>query len=579
MSITRRLSARRGSTTAADPYAKNAHLNCESSSILTIVRVASPPATPAPAAEAPRRAHRRIGSNPNSPLASPSNPEPPSGRLSFAFSSFAAPHQQQSSHPPRPASPNRSPSTSTFANKPRLTPDQLLEVAKQATNPRYVAPSHSFTSGPSHSPVISARSSSPQQPPLPTVVPATFTPLPPDVYLPFLDRPAEVKALLSFPPSSKLFSLLAQTFPKNVPPRESDALPINTADWTFADLSHWLNETTREEASDAFWVQTARRCILLHSELIWERLKGALGVPPELDVEYTEAEYNDVFEDDDEEESDGSTKHLDEWEPALDSPLKSSPNVSRHTSIVHSSSSTPGIITELPTPSSDYFTYSPIESSNIIIEPVLASVESAHPPPLSLPASLSAETAGLGDIGEEDEENEDSTPKEEPPPAQLHGLRICTPASPMPSLPSPVIRSATTGAPMRSPSFSARAHSPTFARSSSRNSLNRSGSFGSVHSLGSERDVPYDPVADRAPGNPIFPSNFARLALGPTLAANNPALRSPPLPPQSRYTGVRRSSSTRSDRGNRFRRSWAGGDEYAITVASSSAGGSVRDEA
>lgn len=29
----------------------------------------------------------------------------------------------------------------------------------------------------------------------------------------------------------------------------------------------------------------------------------------------------------------------------------------------------------------------------------------------------------------------------------------------------------------------------------------------------------YDPVGDRGPGNPLFPSNFARLALGPTLSA------------------------------------------------------------
>lgn len=29
----------------------------------------------------------------------------------------------------------------------------------------------------------------------------------------------------------------------------------------------------------------------------------------------------------------------------------------------------------------------------------------------------------------------------------------------------------------------------------------------------------YDPVGDRGPGHPLFPSNFARLALGPTLSA------------------------------------------------------------
>jgi hypothetical protein len=372
------------------------------------------------------------------------------------------------------------------------------------------------------------------------------------VYLPFLDRPVEVKALLSSPPSAKLFALLAQTFTKNVPPRKSDDLPINTADWTFADLSHWLTETTRDEADDSFWVQTARRCILLHSELIWERLKGALGVPPELDVEYTEAEYNDVFESDDESDEvleDAGKKsvgHWEDWDATVASPVDlksagSSPSLSRSTTILppglsRTSSSTPTITTQLPTPANDetYFTFSPIGDlppSGVIIEPVIASSEliAPHPPPLSLPASLSGDATGLGDIGEEDEEEESATPEagatpgaaeaeaevEEP---QVHGLRISTPATPM--LPhSPSLRSATTGVPLRSPSFSARdSHSPTFARSSSSSSLHRSGSFGSVRSV-SSNDGPYDPVADRAPGNPIFPSNFARLAVGPTLAA------------------------------------------------------------
>ncbi|KAJ7708884.1 hypothetical protein B0H17DRAFT_1191381 [Mycena rosella] len=609
-SVTRRLSARRGSTTAPDPYAKNAHLNRESSSILTIT-------PPSPRA----RGHRRIGSNPTTPLPSPGSPDPPPpGRLSFAFSSFGAPHQQPSqgggSPRLRPASPLRAPSASSFS-KLRLSPEQLLEVAKQATNPRYVPPSPSVTgtSASQHSPVIHPRSSSPQGPQSTTVTPATFTPLPPDVYLPFLDRPAEVSALLSSPPSAKLFALLAQTFTKNAAPRENDELPVNTAHWTFADLSHWLTETTRDEASDAFWVQTARRCILLHSELIWERLKGALGVPPELDVEYTEAEYNDVFEDDSGSEvgpleDAGRTAGgiWDDWDAVLDSPVfsnrrsaGSSPSASRHATAVppvlsatSTSSSTPTIMTQLPTPSDNdtYFTFSPlgdvpVNASGVFIEPVLASAET-HPPPLSLPASLAGDATSLGDIGEEDEEDEgaaaaaakeaEEAEEAEVEPPQLHGLRISTPAAPV----SPaLIRSAATGAPLRSPSFSAR--EPAFVRSASSGSLHRSGSFGSTHSVhslsSSASEGPYDPVADRAPGNPLFPSNFARLALGPTLAANNPALRSPTLPPQSKYgSGMRRSSSTRSiDRGNRFRRSLAGGDEYAVTLASgSSAGGSVR---
>ncbi|KAJ6607002.1 hypothetical protein B0H10DRAFT_2073420 [Mycena sp. CBHHK59/15] len=633
-SVTRRLSARRGSTTAPDPYAKNAHLNRESSSILTIVRVTSPPAValsagPLEAPPSPRRSHRRLGSNPTTPLPTLGSPDPPpAGRLSFAFSSFAPAQQQPSptavSPRLRPSSPHRAGSASSFSAKPRLSPDQLLELARQATTPRYVPPSPSVTSSVSHSPIIHPRSSSPHGSQSPTVAHATFTPLPPDVYLPFLDRPSEVSALLSSPPSAKLFALLAQTFPKKVAPRDDDRLPMHTKDWTFDDLSHWLTQTTRDEASDAFWVQTARRCILLHSELIWERLKGALGVPPELDVEYTENEYNDVFEDDEDEEGENedevledagnkSVGHWDDWDAVMDSPVldrrstDSSPNVSRRTTAVppalsRASTSTPTIYTQMPTPQGDetYFTFSPHDASaspisGLFIEPVIASpsiLESSmgpNPPPLSLPVSLSGDATGLGDIGEEDEEDESTTPSKVPSPGeegvgespQVHGLRISTSAIPM-FAQSPSIRSASTGASLRSPSFSARerdVHSPKFARSNSAGSMmgmRRSGSFGSTHSLS---DAPYDPVADRAPGNPIFPSNFARLAVGPTLAANNPALRSPTLPPQSKYgLGMRRSSSTRSiDRGNRFRRSWGGGDDYAVTLASgSSAGGSVR---
>jgi len=53
-------------------------------------------------------------------------------------------------------------------------------------------------------------------------VPATFTPLPDDIYLPFIERPAEIAALISSPPDIKLFSLLAQTFSSNLPGQPSE---------------------------------------------------------------------------------------------------------------------------------------------------------------------------------------------------------------------------------------------------------------------------------------------------------------------------------------------------------------------
>ncbi|CAK5267191.1 unnamed protein product [Mycena citricolor] len=594
----RRLSARRGSTSASDPHAKYAHLLRESSSILTIVRVTSPPAIPPPSASAgptdpppsPRRAHRRLGSNPNPSPAISGSPDAP-GRLSFAFSSFGAPHQQANSGGGgggsprlRPSSPHRSSPSASFSNLTRLSPEQLLDVAKQATNPRLPSSPSSTSSLVSHSPILHARPQSPQALPPASVAPTTFTQLPPGVYLPFLDRPTEVSALLASPPSAKLFVLLAQTFTKSPKQtRKNDQLPVDTADWSFDDLAYWLTKTTREEASDAFWVQSARRCILQHSELIWERLKGALGVPPELDVEFSQTQYEeDVFEDDDSEEAD-----LTSGESA-----KSSAGSSPITFRIPTKSSVVPQMSEIE--DMGYFALSPIhneDANGIFIEPVFAcpDISTSHPPPMSLPASLSSEANGLGDIGEEDEEQDSmATPSNltpeviEAPPIQ--GLRISTSDATI-TQSSPLIQSSTTGLPLRSPSFSARrSHSPTLWRSGSMGGgtggIKRSGSFGSVHSISSDR--PYDPVADRVPGNPIFPTNFASLAVGPTLAANNPALRSPPMPPQSKFSvGMLRRSSTKSmDRGNRFRRSWGNADDYAVTVASgSSAGGSVRDDA
>ncbi|KAJ7029781.1 hypothetical protein C8F04DRAFT_1398284 [Mycena alexandri] len=546
--VTRRLSARRGSTTAPDPYAKNAHLIRESSSILTIVRVSSPashnPVHPrsrdSPLAPPCPQTHRKQSKHPAAVPRLPGSTFSPSQfRLFLIWSATPA------------GQPRRGPNT---ASASCLAPSRRVCLVVQQTTPVPGTAARSRKTG--HKPALRALARRHTLNSLAlALAPATFTPLPPDVYLPFLDRPAEVSALLSSPPSAKLFALLAQTFPKNKA-KDDGALPHNTADWTFAHLAHWLTQTTRDEASDG----------------------GALGVPPELDVEYTEAEYHDVFESDEE-----SGDEQGRWGTgaAITRSTTVEPSMSR-TPTTDTSSSTPTLVTQLPTPAHDeYFTFSPSElapsGSEIFIEPILASDQAIlgpHPPPLSLPGDASS----LGDIGEE-EEDEDAAAS---PPRGRH------PPPPPPSTPGTpllpnAIRSATTGAPMRSPSFSARApphsHSPTFRSSSSSPGslrLERSASFGSARSVGSSNSG-YDPVADRAPGNPLFPSNFARLALGPTLAANNPALRSPSLPPQSRFSMGRRSSSTRSEqRGNRFRR----GEEephYAATFASSSSAGSVRD--
>ncbi|GAB1522402.1 hypothetical protein RhiTH_005518 [Rhizoctonia solani] len=78
---------------------------------------------------------------------------------------------------------------------------------------------------------------------------------------------------------------------------------------------------------------------------------------------------------------------------------------------------------------------------------------------------------------------------------------------------------------------------------------------------GSRGDA-WNPATERGPGNPIFPSSFARLSLGPTLIANNPNLRNGP--PASAYPPFRYL---------RERYKWArpgSENDFAVTIASES---------
>jgi len=52
----------------------------------------------------------------------------------------------------------------------------------------------------------------------------------------------------------------------------------------------------RHEASDRVWVANARACISRRSETLWEKLKNALGVPPELDLSGDEDSDDDEME-------------------------------------------------------------------------------------------------------------------------------------------------------------------------------------------------------------------------------------------------------------------------------------------
>ncbi|KAG2150286.1 uncharacterized protein EDB93DRAFT_1205110 [Suillus bovinus] len=598
----RKLSVRRGSVSASDPFGQHATLNHDpnrsSSSTLTIVRVLDPNSqagtsqstgvTPINLLEPSAPAlHRRSLRHPGSITSSTNADGSSAGRLSFAFSSFApnspASTSSSVSAPAVATSPSRrasSPSTSPRLrssspqftrrqsasgsspfSKPNLSPEQLVDLARQSTSPRYVPPPASAPSTP-HLPALTNPVDSSSHAAGTITAPATFTPLPDDIYLPFIDRPIEVTQLLSTHPTTKLLSLLAQIFPRTRGPENLDdsMFSTNPAKWSFGTLRFWLTNVDRQTASDALWVRNARRCVLSHSELIWERLKGALGVPPELEVDREYDTESAIAEDD--------------HPPRISvSPI---PVVLDGGSVVEDSGESNTHTVSFPLGNVQSTQYDSLLSSpqddplstpiHLLIEPILAtpssntnisSSGSANPPPLSLPSNLSQSTClgqgdGLQDIGEEaeDEDGADAeAPEKDTQPvedsSQIHGLRIST--SPVPSSPvcvsqpfshptSPVMNSNDSRRNSTELKWSSEFTFPLARR------ISRTSSHGSVSSLGrptfsyihnsagsdfgeNDSERAYDPVGDRGPGNPLFPSNFARLALGPTLSANNPNLR------------------------------------------------------
>lgn len=295
------------------------------------------------------------------------------------------------------------------------------------------------------------------------------------------------------------------------------------------------------------------------SELIWERVKGALGVPPELDIDWDESLFeappgDSAIDSEDESSSDHGSFGI----AMSGGKLNLETSGDRWLTADHD-------ITATASPISHSHPDSPSLPPVISIEPILApsdgAVNALSPPPLSLPAALASSPGvsgdGLGNISEDAEEEEGASSganaesEVKPDSPQIQGIRIST---------TPLVSSP----PRRSFSESRRALS--FSNPNTSQGLfiggslsQRSSSFGSLSSVSSynptsryplsaaesrlkfgrentmnaeeenakakdperqeddEDDEPYDPVAERGPGNPLFPSNFARLGLGPTL--------------------------------------------------------------
>lgn len=596
----RRPTSRRGSSSAPDPFNVHADVNLDpnrsSTSTLTIVKV-PPSNTDEP--YSPVLTHRKSLQRKFSPPSAHGAPAADSPtRLSFAFSSFSNLNDNHSgrSSPTLPgsispsSSPRLRPSSPHLSahfptGKPRLTPDQIVDLARQAANPTQTSNSH------------------------------VFTPLPDDIYLPFLDRPEEVAALITAPPDVKLFALLAQTFPpQGHPLPQSGEFPRDPATWSYHHLIHHLTKIDRDVAPDFLWSIAARRCILSHSELIWERVKGALGIPPELDVDYEFLE-DDQASPEGSEDGDVHEERDEKWEEAvLDSPVITKP--STRFPLVHADHHDHSE-RKLPIPHD--FAYSEMDDDptqiQISIEPLVVSSDPTNSHPPSVPNGSLGDGLGLGDIAEGEEEEEEeagetaNAPNAPPDPfdsvlpSQIQGLRIST--SPLSSSiinATPPLTATGATAPLFSvphPSTSsapATAHSRTSSVSSLVGPFNRSESMGTLSSLwiassqagvffsGSDAGDSHDVMGgdkDKMQGmGPMFPGNFARLGRSSSFSSSVKKLPHAryiasgvvvPLPPSAKeksrafsHTGGQRPFVQPAQR----RRSWGAGQGAGMSSLS-----------
>jgi hypothetical protein len=383
--------------------------------------------------------------------------------------------------------------------KPRLSADQLVSLAQQSCNPQSAprTPGGSLTTTPGPS-----RTS--------------FTTIPDDVFLPFVERADEVKALFTSPqPGARLFALLAQTFaPQSAsdsPVTDEAVFSTDPRQWSSTQLEYWMKQVDRNTASDEVWVGFIRRCILYHSELIWERIKGALGAPPELEPDGFEEDsftldnpltFNDLKL---RSSSDSAAQPIETHPPNLDPAPQQTPDHLSESNTSASAGDDPAV--------------------PLSIEPVLmakSAAEHDHPP--TRPGGqrmqdISEDVHGESSENESEGRGESAEPAS-PPRDIIQGLRIST----TPVLPGIFATESAHVLPSRAFSMSVTQQQPTQIPDERPSSPGRRDSIGGPrrrwsYAASSASSEPYDVVGERGPGNPLFPTNFAKLALGPTLTA------------------------------------------------------------
>ena len=288
--------------------------------------------------------------------------------------------------------------------------------------------------------------------------PAVFNPLPSSHYLPFIVRSSEVTQLLTQGPPRRLWALIKQIYPQTLTEESNDPTK-----WPFSQLERWMFKVDRHEANDRVWVLKARKCISTRSEALWEKLKNALGVSPELDEE-------------DETEEDAKLDivnfgkgHEPEGESAVDD------DGSDH-------------LEELAEP------ITALGMTGLLMEPIYPN-ESNPPPIPPLPGSEEEQAASSMEvIGEEDEEEKSSAAE---------------------AVPENALETASGLEADQEPLDMSRMVGLTIVSRSRRISIDN------LDHTPMESPASYGPVYERAPGNPLFPMNFSTLSIGPTLPARS----------------------------------------------------------
>ncbi|KAL5513282.1 hypothetical protein ACEPAH_3680 [Sanghuangporus vaninii] len=289
----KQLAARNGSVSAPDTHATRKSRPARGMiSQLSIVRVPQPKLDVKAAEGGGKKLQRRqttatgrvSGQRPERPSASPS-------RLSLTSASFSTPNS--------PTDVKRSlsngassPSRMVSAAAAFTLADTAHSTAVNRRNARTLSSCQVERLAPSQIYDLAKASLRPSTNVLPVgYTPSTlFMPLTEDIYLPFLDRPSEVFELLTRSDNKRLMVLLARILPPSPTnasyyPRTSCELAATVGTWTFEDFTTWLTQVSREEIEDETWVRALRHFVLPKSEILWEHLKGMLGVPPELDVD------------------------------------------------------------------------------------------------------------------------------------------------------------------------------------------------------------------------------------------------------------------------------------------------------